>query len=145
VSLLRIGLFSGTVSISSQITQCRIILLLQPITKLYLFTIELKLRDDFRCFRSTMCFRTFSTVPLNSPIAYFYGARNSIGRYTMTGVGYISGAYIYLSLIYYVVILIAGYKRHTCSRFMFFSILHQCVLYPSCAYTIACRAESDDI
>jgi len=41
---------------------------LQPITKLYLLTIELKLRDDFRCFRSKMCFRTFSTVPLNSPI-----------------------------------------------------------------------------
>jgi len=49
-------------------TQCRIILLLQPITKLYIFTIELKLRDDFRCFRSKICFRTFSTVPLNSPM-----------------------------------------------------------------------------
>jgi len=60
-----IGLFSGTVSISSQMTQCRIILLLQPITKLYLFTIELKLRDDFRCFR------TFSTVPLNSPMRIY--------------------------------------------------------------------------
>jgi len=46
--------------------QFRIILLLQPITKLYLVTIELKLRNDFRCFRSKMCFRTFSTVPLNS-------------------------------------------------------------------------------
>jgi len=43
-------------------------LYLQPITELYLFTIELKLRDDFRCFRSKMCFGTFSTVPLNSPI-----------------------------------------------------------------------------
>jgi len=43
-------------------TQCRIILLLQPITKLFLFTNELKLQDDFRCFR------TFCTVPLNSPI-----------------------------------------------------------------------------
>jgi len=41
-------------------TQCRIILLLQPITKLYLFTIELQLRYDFR---SNMCFLTFSTVP----------------------------------------------------------------------------------
>jgi len=61
-----IGLFSCTISISSQMTQCRIIILLQPITKLYLFTIELKLRDDFRCFRSKMCFRTFCTVPLNS-------------------------------------------------------------------------------
>jgi len=49
-------------------TQCRIILVLQPITKLYLFTIVLKLRDDFRCFRSKMCFRTFSTVSLNSPM-----------------------------------------------------------------------------
>jgi len=38
------------------------ILLFQPITKLYLFTNELKLRDDFRYFRSKMCFRTFSTV-----------------------------------------------------------------------------------
>jgi len=47
-------------------TQCRIIRLLQPITKLYLFTIELKLRNDFRCFRSKICFSTFSTVPLNS-------------------------------------------------------------------------------
>jgi len=37
---------------------------LQPTTKLYLFTNELKLRDDFRCFRSKMCFRTFSTLPL---------------------------------------------------------------------------------
>jgi len=46
-------------------TQCRIKLLLQPITKLYVFTIELKLRDDFRCFRSKMCFRTFSTVQKN--------------------------------------------------------------------------------
>jgi len=56
-------------SISSQMTQCRIILLLQLIAKLYLFTIELKLRDDFRCFRSQMCFRTFSTaLPMNSPI-----------------------------------------------------------------------------
>jgi len=26
------------------------------------------LRDDFRCFRSKMCFRTFSAVPLNSPM-----------------------------------------------------------------------------
>jgi len=53
---MTIGLFSGTIglSISSQMTQCRIILLLQPITKLYLFTIELKLRDDFRYFRSKM-------------------------------------------------------------------------------------------
>jgi len=71
-SLLRwnaIGLFSDTISISSQMTQCRIILLLQPITKLYLFTIKLKLRDYFRCFCSKMCFRTFSTVPLNSPTA----------------------------------------------------------------------------
>jgi len=51
-------------------TQCRIILELQPITKLYVFTIELKLRDDFRCFRSKMCFRTFSTESLNSPIPY---------------------------------------------------------------------------
>jgi len=33
-----IGLFSGTISISSQITQYRIILLLQPTTKLYLQT-----------------------------------------------------------------------------------------------------------
>jgi len=63
-----IGLFSGTISKSSQMTQCRIILLLQPITKLYLFTIELKLRADFRCFRSKMCFRTFSTESLNSPM-----------------------------------------------------------------------------
>jgi len=47
-------------------------LLLQPITKFYLFTIELKLRDDFRRFRSKMCFRTFSTVPLNSP--YMFGS-----------------------------------------------------------------------
>jgi len=37
-----IGLCSGTISISSQMTQCRIILLLQPITKLYLFTMQLK-------------------------------------------------------------------------------------------------------
>jgi len=44
--IITIGLFSGTISISSQMTQCRIILVLQPITKLYLFTIELKLRDD---------------------------------------------------------------------------------------------------
>jgi len=58
----------GTKSITSQMTQCRIILLLQPITKLYLFRIELKLRDDFRCFRSKMCFRTLCTVPLNSTI-----------------------------------------------------------------------------
>jgi len=49
-------------------TQCRTILLLQTITKLFLFTIELKLRDDFRCFRLKMCFRTFSTVPLNSTL-----------------------------------------------------------------------------
>jgi len=63
-----IGLFSGTISIGSRMTQCRIILSLQTITKLYLFTIELILRDDFRCFRSEMCFRTFSTVPLNSPM-----------------------------------------------------------------------------
>jgi len=27
-----------------------------------------KLRDDFRCFRSKIYFRTFHTVPLNSPI-----------------------------------------------------------------------------
>jgi len=66
--LNNLGMFSGNISISSQMTQCRIILLLQPVTKLYLFTIELKLRDDFRCFRSKMCFRTFSTVPLNSPL-----------------------------------------------------------------------------
>jgi len=39
-------------------TLLQLILGLQPITKLYLFTIEIKLRDDFRCFR------TFSTVPL---------------------------------------------------------------------------------
>jgi len=45
-----IGLFSGTISISAQMTQCQIIRVLQPITKLYLFTIELKLRDDFQCF-----------------------------------------------------------------------------------------------
>jgi len=45
-SFYSIGLFSGTISISSQMTQCRITLLLQSITKLYLFTIELKLRDD---------------------------------------------------------------------------------------------------
>jgi len=63
-----IGLFSGTISISSQMAQCRIILLLQPITKFYLFTNNPKLRDDFRCFRSKMRFRTFSTVSLNSPI-----------------------------------------------------------------------------
>jgi len=61
-----IGLFSGTLSISSQMTQRRIILLFQAITKLYSFTIELKLRDDFRCLRSKMCFRTSSTVPLKS-------------------------------------------------------------------------------
>jgi len=70
VRYTNIGLFSGTIAISFQMTQCRITLLLQPITKLYLFTIELKLRDDFRCCRSKMCFRTFSTVPLNSPIGY---------------------------------------------------------------------------
>jgi len=57
-----IGLFSDTISIRSQMTQCRIIPLLQPITKLYLFTMELKLPDDFRCFRSKMYFRRFSTV-----------------------------------------------------------------------------------
>jgi len=65
---VRTHMFSGNISISSQITQCRIILLSQPITKLYLFTIELKLPEDFRCYRSKMCFRTFSTVSLNSPI-----------------------------------------------------------------------------
>jgi len=27
-----------------------------------------KIAGDFRCFRSKMCFRTFSTVPLNSPM-----------------------------------------------------------------------------
>jgi len=32
-------------------------------SNLDLFKIELKLRDDFRSFRSKMCFRTFSTVP----------------------------------------------------------------------------------
>jgi len=35
---------------------------------LYLFTIEIKLRDDFPCFCSKMCIRTFSAVPLNSTI-----------------------------------------------------------------------------
>jgi len=44
--------FSDTILISSQMTKCQIILLLQPIIKLYLLTIELKLRDDFRCSRS---------------------------------------------------------------------------------------------
>jgi len=68
IRLGNVGLFSGTISIGSQMTQCLIILFLQPITKLHLFTIELKLVDDFRCFRSKMFFRTFSTVPLNSPI-----------------------------------------------------------------------------
>jgi len=58
-----IGLFRGTISISSQMTvPNRTFRLLQPITKIYLFTIELKMWDDFRCFRSKMCFRTFSTV-----------------------------------------------------------------------------------
>jgi len=66
-----IGLFSGTISISSQMTQCRIILLLQPITKFYLFTIELKLLYNFRRFCSKICFRTFSTVPLNSPMSLY--------------------------------------------------------------------------
>jgi len=41
-----------------------------------LFTVELKLRDDFRCFR------TFSTVPLNSRIiilsTYLYLNRNRV-------------------------------------------------------------------
>jgi len=64
-----VGLFSGTISISSQMTQCRIILLLQPITRFNLFTIELKVRDDFRRFRSKMCFCAFITVPLNNPVA----------------------------------------------------------------------------
>jgi len=70
--------FSGTRAYidSSQMTQCRIILLLQPIIKLYLFTIELNLRDDFRCFRSKMCFRTFSTVPLNSTMTAFHQPRS---------------------------------------------------------------------
>jgi len=64
-----IRLCSGTISTSSQMTQCRIIPLFTTNHRaLYLFTIELNLRDDFRCFRSKMCFRTFSTVPLNSPI-----------------------------------------------------------------------------
>jgi len=49
------------ISISSRMTRCRI-LLLQPITKLYLFTIKLKLRDDFRCFHSEMCFCRFSDI-----------------------------------------------------------------------------------
>jgi len=65
--LSRIGLFSGPTSTSSQMTQCRIILLFTT-SRQALFTNELKLRDDFRFFRSKMCFRTFSTVPLNSPI-----------------------------------------------------------------------------
>jgi len=58
-----IELFNGTISISSQMTQCRIILVLQPITKLYLFTNELKLPDDFRGASAR-----HSTGPLNSPI-----------------------------------------------------------------------------
>jgi len=66
-----IGLFSGTISISSHIRQCRIILLLQPITKLNLFIYNRTKITGwfyFRCFRSKICFCTFSTVSLNSPI-----------------------------------------------------------------------------
>jgi len=75
-----IGVFSGTISISSEMTQCRIILILQPITKLYLFTIELNLRDDFRCFHSQMCFRTLNTVPLNSPMTLEHSIDNLCSR-----------------------------------------------------------------
>jgi len=60
--------------------------ILQPITKLYLFTIELKLRDDFRCFRVKMCFRTFSTVPLNSPIAVPLKGRPTSGSARETSI-----------------------------------------------------------
>jgi len=73
-----IELFSGTISISSQMTKCRIILLLQPITKLYLFTIELILRDDFRCFRSKMCCRT------EQPYTHDFQKKASAQLYIMT-------------------------------------------------------------
>jgi len=65
---ITIGLFSGTISTSSQMTQCRIMLLFTTNHPALFIYKRLKLRDDFRCFHSKMCFRTFSTVPLNSPI-----------------------------------------------------------------------------
>jgi len=66
-NLAGIKRFSGTISISSRMTQCRIILLLglQPITKLHLFTIELKWRDDFRCFRIKCAFVCSTSTPVN--------------------------------------------------------------------------------
>jgi len=87
-----VGQFSGTISTRSQRAQCRIILLLQPITKLYLFTIELKLRDDFRYIRTKICSRTFSTVPLYSPTAYELSLADDVddgfGSRTCIGIGF---------------------------------------------------------
>jgi len=64
--LIVICFFSGTISISSQVTQCRIILLLQPITKLYLFYNRTKITGWFPVLPLKNVLRTFSTVPLNS-------------------------------------------------------------------------------
>jgi len=96
LNLPPIGLFSGTISISSQMTQCRITFIT---TNHQAPFIELKLRDDFRCFRSKMCFRTFSTVPLNNPLVLLnsaitfavyerwwpFGARNFVCTFVFCG------------------------------------------------------------
>jgi len=73
-----IGLFIGIVKPKWHSAESYFYYNQSPSQALFIYK-RLKLWDDFRCFRSKTCFRTFITMPLNSPM----GRHCAIGNYIL--------------------------------------------------------------
>jgi len=87
------------------------------------------LRNDFRWFRSKMCFRTFSTVPVNSPIAvklkgiaYFTilsNATHSVNEIIVTSDCQQCAAVKLIGIIHKVIALVLAFDKHPRLHFYF--------------------------